>query len=153
MYMCCCICSALVFVHRRLYMYVRPCACIEYMYMCVIYWPTYMWSILVLLFLVPSPVQNLTAAINVTHLLVTWCAPANPNGLVSYTVEIGESDLLDQQSNLLTSTFATNLSESDLFVEYPIRAYSRYDISVTSFTIAGSGEAVTTTVETSERGK
>lgn len=110
-----------------------------------------MWSILVLLFLVPSPVENLTATSNETHLLVTWCAPTTPNGLVNYTLEIEESDL----SNLLTSTttFETTLSEPDRFVEYPIKAFSRYDITVTSFTIAGNGEAVTTSLETPEGGK
>ena len=119
--------------------------------MCVMYWPTYMWSILVLLFLVPSSVENLTATINMTHLLVMWCAPTTPNGLVNYTVEIEESD----PSNLLpsTPTFETTLSEPDRFVEYPIRPYSCYDITVTSFTIAGSGKAVKNKLVTPEKGK
>ena len=109
-------------------------------------------STLVLLFiiLVPSPVQNLTATSNATHIITMWVAPASPNGLVNYTIEIQEINLLTHE---ITMFETMTVSEEALILERQVRPYLMYNVSVTSQTSAGAGETVMTSFTTPEAGE
>ena len=76
---------------------------------------------------------------NASYIFITWAPPQYPNGVVNYTVKV-------QERNLLTDAIADVQSEStaamELLLRYEIRAYHEYNISVTSQTSAGPGEAV-----------
>ena len=100
--------------------------------------------------LVPSSAQNVQTTRNNTHIMVTWSPPATPNGIVNYTVEIRETDLLTSQ----TTKELDAMVVTDLFyvLEYSVRPYSRYTVSVTSQTAAGMGETEMDSFDTPEEG-
>ena len=101
-------------------------------------------------YLVPSPVQNLTATSNGTHIVIAWLTPANPNGMLNYTVVVRETSLLTGEVTLVQSfTF----DKEGLALEYQVRPYSMYNVSVTSQTIAGRGDVVVTSFSTAEAGE
>ena len=100
--------------------------------------------------LVPSSAQNVWTINNITHIMVTWSPPTTPNGIVNYTVEIRETNLLTSQT---TKEFQA-MVVTDLFYvfEYSVRPYSRYTVSVTSQTAAGVGETEMDSLDTPEEG-
>lgn len=102
------------------------------------------------IFLVPSPVQSLTASSNFSHIIILWGAPASPNGLVNYTVVLQEINLLNSEITLVESL---TVSEESLIVERQVRPFSRYNVSVTSQTIVGEGEVVMFSFDTPEAGE
>ena len=104
---------------------------------------------LLLLCIVPSPVRNLTASSNGTHIEVTWLPPATPNGIVNYSVVIQERDLLDNTVMMVEIDVTV---ESILIVEYETRAYHEYSVTVTSQTSAGMGDAVMASFVTDQEG-
>ena len=110
-------------------------------------------SILLLLcILVPSPVRNLTSTSNGSHIIVTWLAPATPNGLVNYTVEIQERDLLSSVGNSVVMIQSVVTDELELTVAYETRPYHEYSVTVTSRTSAGMGEPVVESFTTEQEG-
>ena len=80
-----------------------------------------------------------------------WDPPSSPNGIVTYQVEIQETDLSSNDVIILLA--ATNVTELELLLENSLAAYSLYTIDVTSFTSAGAGETQTVTLQTPEQGK
>ena len=89
--------------------------------------------------------------VNSTHIFIRWDPPASPNGIVSYRVEVYETDLLSNDVIMIYSN--QNVTELELLIEYSVRAYSLYTINVTSYTSAGSGTAETALIQTAEEGK
>ena len=79
-----------------------------------------------------------------------WGAPANPNGLVNYTIVVQEIDLLTREITLIDDL---TISKEGLVLEYQVRPYSMYNVSVTSLTITGEGEVVMTSFMTEEAGE
>ena len=79
-----------------------------------------------------------------------WGTPANPNGLVNYTVVVQEIDLLTRAITLIESV---TVVEENLILMYQVRPYSMYNISVTSLTIVGEGEMVVKSFRTDEDGE
>ena len=98
----------------------------------------------------PSPVLDLTASFNDTHIIITWEPPSAPNGLVNYTVVVQERDLLSDDTNIPVTEVVT--TELELIVEYPVEVYSEYTVNVTSQTSAGEGETETMQFQTPEEG-
>ena len=82
-----------------------------------------------------------------------WAAPAYPNGVVNYTVEVQERSLLDDASVAATTIESVVTAELELIVEYVVEPYSEYTVSVTSQTSAGMGVAVNDSFQTPEGGK
>ena len=101
----------------------------------------------------PSPAQNLTLDNNDTHIFITWAAPAYPNGVVNYTVEVQERSLLYNTGVPATTIESVVTAELELIVEYMVEPYSEYTVSVTSQTSAGVGVAVNDSFQTPEEGK
>ena len=100
--------------------------------------------------LVPSPAQNVMVTSNGTRIIVRWSAPATPNGNVSYSLEIIETDLLTSQT---TKEFeAVVVTELSYVLEYSVRPYSGYSVNVTSQTVAGMGESEMASFNTPEEG-
>ena len=97
----------------------------------------------------PSSVQNLMVTSNSTHIASLWGAPANPNGVVNYTVEIEERNLLNNSTMVV---LATTTSELELTVAYETRPYHEYSVTVTSRTSAGMGEPVVESFTTEQEG-
>ena len=79
-----------------------------------------------------------------------WGAPASPNGLVNYTIVVQEIDLLTREITLIDDL---TVSEEGLVLEYQVRPYSMYNVSVTSLTIAGEGEVMMASFMTEEAGE
>ena len=79
-----------------------------------------------------------------------WGTPANPNGLVNYTVVVQEIDLLTRAVILIESV---TVVEENLILMYQVRPYSMYNVSVTSLTIVGEGETVVESSRTDEDGE
>ena len=79
-----------------------------------------------------------------------WGTPANPNGLVNYTVVVQEIDLLTRAVTLIESV---TVVEENLILMYQVRPYSMYNVSVTSLTIVGEGETVVESFRTDEDGE
>ena len=79
-----------------------------------------------------------------------WGTPANPNGLVNYTVVVQEIDLLTRAVTLIESI---TVVEENLILMYQVRPYSMYNVSVTSLTIVGEGETVVESFSTDEDGE
>lgn len=79
-----------------------------------------------------------------------WGAPASPNGLVNYTIVVQEIDLLTREITLIDDL---TVSEEGLVLEYQVRPYSMYNVSVTSLTIAGEGEVMMASFTTEEAGE
>ena len=79
-----------------------------------------------------------------------WGTPANPNGLVNYTVVVQEIDLLTRAITLIESV---TVVEENLILMYQVRPYSMYNVSVTSLTIVGEGETVVESFSTDEDGE
>ena len=103
---------------------------------------------------VPTPARNLTLEdYNDTHIFITWAAPANPNGIVNYTVEVQQRSLLNDSSIPVLTIESTVTSELELTVIYMMESYSEYTVSVTSQTGAGMGMAVSVSFQTPEGGK
>lgn len=100
-------------------------------------------------FLAPSSAQNLTLTNNATYITITWAPPTTPNGIVNYTVEVQERDLL---SSDICSITMQETSQLTLSVEYTVKPYSDYTVSVASQTSAGMAEAVTESFQTPEEG-
>jgi hypothetical protein len=101
----------------------------------------------------PSPARNLTLDNNDTHIFITWAAPAYPNGIVNYTIELQERSLLDDANVLATTIQSEVTADLELIVGYTVEPYSEYTVSVTSQTSAGMGVAVNDSFETPEEGK
>ena len=89
------------------------------------------------------------AFFNDTHITITWDPPANPNGLVSYSISMTEIDLLSGESVMV---FTDVVSEPGLVLEFLVMAHSEYTINVTSQTSAGVGETETYTFQTQQQG-
>ena len=99
----------------------------------------------------PSAAQNVTASPNDTHILISWSEPASPNGVVTYSVEVVERDLLTNDNfTVATENMVTGL---ELAVNYTEEPYSEYTIVVTSQTGAGMGDPVSVSFQTPEEGK
>ena len=90
------------------------------------------------------------ASIN-DDIIIRWEAPATPNGLVSYTVKVEEIYLLTTEVTIIHIE-TVNRTVTVLIVEVQIKAYSVYNICVTSQTSAGMAEAVTVSFTTPEEG-
>ena len=101
----------------------------------------------------PTPAQNLTLDNNDTHIFITWAAPAYPNGIVNYTVEVQERSLLDDTSVPVTTIESVVTTELELTVGYMPEPYSVYTVSVASQTSVGMGMAVNDSFQTPEGGK
>ena len=87
---------------------------------------------------VPSPAQNVSVSSNNTHLIVTWEPPSEPNGIVTYTVQLLETDLLQSTTVNITSQ---EVSELSLIIEFMTKPYRQYTATVTAQTVAGMGES------------
>ena len=75
---------------------------------------------------------------NNTHLIVTWEPPSEPNGIVTYTVQLLETDLLQSTTVNITSQ---EVSELLLIVEFVAKPYRQYTANVIARTGAGMGES------------
>ena len=75
---------------------------------------------------------------NNTHLIVTWEPPSEPNGIVTYTVQLLETDLLQSTTVNITSQ---EVSELLLIIEFVAKPYRQYTANVTARTGAGVGES------------
>ena len=82
-----------------------------------------------------------------------WAAPAYPNGVVNFTIEVQERSLLDDTSIPATTIESVVTAELELIVEYVVEPYSEYTVSVTSQTSAGMGVAVNDSFQTPEEGE
>ena len=102
---------------------------------------------------VPSPAQSLTLGYNDTHIFIAWAAPANPNGIVNYTVEVQERSLLDDISVPAMTVRSIVTTDLELIVDYVVGPYSEYTVNVTSQTSAGMGVAISESFQTPEEGK
>ena len=100
---------------------------------------------------VPTTVQQLNITINSTHVIVTWNAPADPNGVVSYNVTVSGINLLNNASVLASTTVF--LAETEYIVPHTSVPYSEYTAVVVPQTSAGSGPSQTDTVRTLEAGE
>lgn len=87
---------------------------------------------------------------NDTHIFINWAAPANPNGVVNYTVQVLKRSLLDNVSEAIRSEVTAEL---ELVVSTAVEAYTVYTVRVTPQTSAGEGMSVTDSFETPEEGK
>lgn len=99
--------------------------------------------------LAPSPAQNVIVSVNNTHIIITWAAPATPNGIVNYIVEVQERDLLYDDTVTITIQEVTQLT---LILGYSVMPYSEYTVIVTSQTSAGMGRSAPGTLVTPEEG-
>ena len=95
-------------------------------------------------------VQQLDIMVNDTHVIVTWDAPVDPNGVVSYNVTVSGINRLDNASVLNpTTVFVT---ETEYIIPHTSVPYSEYTAVVVPQTSAGSGPSQTDTVQTPEAG-
>ena len=101
-------------------------------------------------FAAPTIVQLLDITVNDTHVIVTWDAPADPNGAVSYNATVSGINLLNNASVLNPTTVF--LSETEYIVPHTSVPYSEYTAVVVPQTSAGSGPSQTDTVRTLEAG-
>lgn len=99
---------------------------------------------------VPSPAQNVSVSSNVTHIVITWEPPSEPNGIVNYTVVLQETDLLLNSTVDITSE--EEVTELMLVVPYVTKPYREYVAIVTAQTSAGVGESAEGTLMTPEEG-
>ena len=99
---------------------------------------------------VPTVVQLLNITVNDTHVIVTWDAPADPNGVVSYNVTVSGINLIDDASVLNLTTVV--LAETEYTIPHTSVPYSEYTAVVVPQTSAGSGPSQTDTVQTPEAG-
>ena len=79
--------------------------------------------------------------------------PVSPNGVVNYTVIVSERDLLSDSSAPPTIIKEEVITELELLVDYMVKPYHEYFVSVTSQTSAGMGETVMESFVTPEDGK
>lgn len=63
---------------------------------------------------------------------------------------VQEIDLLSSEITLIENF---TVSEESLILEHQVRPYSRYEVSVTSLTIAGEGDVVMDSFTTMEAGE
>ena len=98
----------------------------------------------------PSAVRNLTASPNDTRVLISWREPDTPNGMVTYSVEVMERNLLTNEN--ITIANEGVVTELELSVNYTVEPYSEYTVTVTSRTRAGEGEPATFLFQTPEEG-
>ena len=99
---------------------------------------------------VPTAVQQLNIMVNDTHVIVTWDAPTDPNGVVSYNVTVSGINLLNNASVLASTTVI--LAETEYIDPHTSVPYSEYTAVVVPQTSAGSGPSQTDTVQTPEAG-
>lgn len=104
---------------------------------------------LLLLFSVPTAVQDVMASFNGTHIIITWSPPTSPNGVLSYLIDIRKRDLLTQQTNIILSALV--VTELKFLINNP-KAFSEYTIDVTSQTNAGIGVTQIAMLQTPEGG-
>ena len=95
-------------------------------------------------------VQQLDITVNGSHVIVTWNAPTNPNGVVSYNVTVSGINLLDN-SSVLTSTTVT-ISDTEYIIPHTSLPHSKYTAVVVPHTSAGGGPSETDTVQTAQAG-
>ena len=101
-------------------------------------------------FSAPNAVQNLSGSSNGTHILISWSAPANPNGIVTYSVVVMERDLLTNDTNSIASE--TMVTELQLVVNFTVKPYSEYTVNVTPQTSAGMGDSTIFPFQSPEEG-
>jgi hypothetical protein len=87
---------------------------------------------------------------NDTHIIISWSEPANPNGIVTYSVVVMERDQLTNEINTIASE--TMVTELGLIVDYIVEPYSEYTLNVTSETSAGMGDPTLFSFQTPEEG-
>ena len=102
------------------------------------------------MYAVPTAVQQLNIMVNDTHVIVTWDAPADPNGVVSYNVTVSGINLLNNAS-VLTST-PVGLAETEYIVSHTSVPYSEYTAVVVPQTSAGSGPSEMLSTQTDQEG-
>ena len=101
----------------------------------------------------PSSARNLTLDFNDTAIFISWVAPAYPNGVVNYTVEVQEESLLDDTGVPAAIIASEVTADLELIVNYEVEPYSNYTVIVTSQTSAGEGMPVMESFETPEEGE
>ena len=99
----------------------------------------------------PSDARSVRVVTNGTHLRISWSEPASPNGVVTYNIVLMERDRLT--SDVITITSETMVTEFKLVVNYAVKPYSEYTVSVVSQTSAGMGDPVMSSFQTPEGGK
>lgn len=73
---------------------------------------------------------------------------------MNYTVTVQERDLLLNDTNATVTVVASEVTtELELLVNFMVKAYHEYSVSVTSQTSAGMGEAIMDSFSTPEGGK
>lgn len=100
---------------------------------------------------VPSSVERVDLNFNSTHLLANWTEPSLPNGNVTYTINVTCLSLLEIEASTLIEDLAT--VDVAIALEYSLRAYSHYTLTVTPCTRAGCGIASVDSLETEQGGK
>ena len=95
--------------------------------------------------LAPSPIQNLTTSFNDTHIVFSWDEPETPNGILNYSVVVEERDLLTDATRILLMDEVT-----ERLIVVMAEAYSKYTVSVTPQTGAGTGDAEIALISTPE---
>ena len=98
----------------------------------------------------PTAVQQLNIMVNDTHVIVTWDAPTDPNGVVSYTVTVSGINLLDNASVLASTTVI--VTETEYTIPHTSVPYSEYTAVVVPQTSAGSGPSEMLSTQTVQEG-
>ena len=86
-------------------------------------------------------------------LTISWDSPSDPNGIVSYEINITFHDLATGVMALREGPIQRNASNR--FVQFSLSAepFVRYDVFLFARTIRGVSEIVSTNVTTDEGGK
>ena len=88
-----------------------------------------------------------------TSLQITWDAPMDPNGVVTYELNITVSDLATENSSVLAGLILRN--DSNRFVDIPlefVEPYANYSVSIFAMTNGGFSDVVRNNTITAQGG-
>lgn len=100
---------------------------------------------------VSSSVDILNLEYNATHILASWVEPSQPNGNVTYEINITSSSLLEEKQIFVVRNLLT--ADIEISVEYTVEHYSRYIIILAPCTRAGCGAPSTDSFATEQGGQ
>ena len=103
------------------------------------------------LYIVPSPVTNLSIAINGSNsssLTISWDPPIRPNGNLDYNISLSFTDLA---TNVTQMVLQAQYPEGTRVVEYnSVEPYAEYQVEVIALTEVGSSSPEVAMVTTSQ---
>lgn len=91
----------------------------------------------------------MTVSVNASQelIVITWLAPAFPNGVVNYTVQVEERVLI---FDTLTTIATEVVNEPSLSLNFTVQPYTEYIATVTAQTSAGEGNSAMGSLTTPE---